>query len=220
MASMNPKTRLDDEKRNVPPAIRKLLEYDVKLTKSFVAFLLNLTPMRSFRTHCIFLEYSCHGVVWLAGWLAFCWIADNKDLYQMQVNMIVGLIIDIIFVAIIKAATRRRRPAVNTDIFGIGPDKFSFPSGHASRAFFVLGFFTILSPLPWFLWPPMFAWAFSVALSRLILIRHHILDVLAGVILGLFDVLVLSVVWFGPEFSAWIMRSISEDNVPGGPESA
>lgn len=31
---------------------------------------------------------------------------------------------DIVIVAIIKAATRRRRPTINDDIFSMGPDKF------------------------------------------------------------------------------------------------
>lgn len=74
----------------------------------------------------ICLQYSCHGVVWLSGWLAFCWMVDMPSMYQMQMNMFLGLILDIVFVAVIKAATRRRRPTVNDDLFSIGPDKFRF----------------------------------------------------------------------------------------------
>ena len=217
---MDPKTRLDDEKRSIPPAIKTLLEYDVKITKSFVSFMLNFIAFRSLRTHCKFLEISCHGIAWIAGWLAYCWVVDNSSLYEMQMNMLFGLFIDIIFVAVLKAATRRRRPAFNDDIFCVGPDKFSFPSGHASRAFFILNFFTWLHPVSWFFWPPMFAWAFSVAFSRLLIYRHHILDVLAGIVLGTLEGFVLYVLWLGPTTSLWIMRMISEDNVPGGPEAA
>lgn len=39
-------------------------------------------------------------------------------------SLILGLILDIILVAVIKAATRRRRPTVHDDLFTIGPDKF------------------------------------------------------------------------------------------------
>lgn len=63
-------------------------------------------------------------MVWLAGLLALCYFFDNPKYYQTQMNLFVGLILDIVFVASIKAATRRRRPTVNNDILSIGPDKF------------------------------------------------------------------------------------------------
>jgi len=216
-ADFDPKTRF--EKRQLPPALQRLLEYDVKATKAFVSFLLNFIAVKSLKSHCKFLEVSCHGIVWLAGWLAFCWIIDNKDLYQMQINMMFGLILDILFVALIKAATRRRRPCVD-DFFTIGPDKFSFPSGHTSRAFYLLCFFTWLYPVSWIFWPPLFAWAFSVAISRLLIYRHHLLDVIAGMLLGCLESILLCILWLGPKFTNYLMNALSEDNVPGGPEAA
>lgn len=133
----------------------------------------------------------------------------------MQVNMFIGLILDIIFVSIIKASTRRRRPTVNDDPFEIGPDKFSFPSGHASRAIYILCFFTMLHPLTYFVWPAMFVWAISVCVSRLLMYRHHILDVCAGILLGLFEAVVLSVLWCGQDTSVSLMAWISDDKVAG-----
>lgn len=55
---MDPATRLenDNEKRNVPKIIRKVLIIDVELTKRFVAFCLNFLPMRSLKTNCKLLE--------------------------------------------------------------------------------------------------------------------------------------------------------------------
>lgn len=62
LANMDPKTRLDNgsggEKRNVPPAIQKLLAIDVEMTKRFVSFSLNFVPIRSLKAHCKFLEVS------------------------------------------------------------------------------------------------------------------------------------------------------------------
>lgn len=198
--------------------IKTILEYDVRLSKAFVCFLLNFVAFRSLKNHCGFLEISCHGVVWLAGWLSFCWMINNPSLYEMQINMLFGLILDIIIVAVTKAATRRRRPAVNTDVFSIGPDKFSFPSGHASRAFFIVGFFTFLYPLPMLIWPAVIAWAFAVAISRLLIYRHHLLDVCAGIVFGIVETLLLFVLWLGPDFTRAVMQSLSEDYVPGGAE--
>lgn len=62
--------------------------------------------------------------MWLAGLLALCYFFDNPKYYQTQMNLFVALILDVIFVASIKAATRRRRPMVSTDLLAIGPDKF------------------------------------------------------------------------------------------------
>lgn len=67
------------------------------------------------------------------------------------------------------AIARRRRPSVNDDPFCIGPDVYSFPSGHASRSSLLLGFFTCLYSSSFFFWPPLLAWWFSICLSRSVL---------------------------------------------------
>lgn len=157
------------------------------------------------------MQYSCHGVVWIACWFAFCWMIDKKELYEIEVNLMFGLIIDIIAVACIKAATRRRRPVATDDPFAMGPDKFSFPSGHASRAFLVAVFFSWLSPLPLLMWPPLFAWAFAVTLSRLLMYRHHIIDVLCGCALGVLEACVLALLWVERDTALSIMTWISDD---------
>lgn len=233
------------EQRNIPPFLRKLLALDVEWTKRFVSFSLNFVPIRSLKTHCKFLEvswivhsksietptkwptkliidvfrfilqYSCHGLVWFSTLLAICWMIDNPKYYQTQMNLLFGLILDIVFVASIKAATRRRRPTIDDNFLSIGPDKFSFPSGHASRAFYILLFFTALEPLPYLFWPPLFAWAVSVSLSRLLLYRHHILDVLAGITLGILEAFLISILWLGKDVSAWVMSWLSDERLPG-----
>lgn len=167
------------------------------------------------RAHSVVPQYSCHGLVWLVGWLAFVWLWDSPRLYEMQMNMLLGLVLDIVYVAVIKAATRRRRPTITEDLFTLGPDKFSFPSGHASRAFFILLFFTVLDPISFVFWPPLCAWAVSVALSRLLLYRHHILDISAGALLGVLEACVMSLLWLGPSASRWMMSWLSDENLPG-----
>jgi presqualene diphosphate phosphatase len=181
------------------------------LTKKFVSFLLNFVQIRSFKTHCKFLEWSCHGIVWLAGLLAFTYMFDNKDLYQMQVNLFMALIIDIFVVAIIKAIARRRRPSVNDDPFCIGPDVYSFPSGHASRASLLLVFFTCLDPFSIFFWPPLLAWWFAISISRLLLYRHHILDVVGGIVLGFTEAIVIGIIWIGPDTAKSLIKWISDE---------
>lgn len=77
-------------------------------------------------------------------------------------------------------------------------------------------FFTAVDPVSYFFWPPLIAWASTVALSRLLLYRHHILDVLAGIVLGILEAFLISILWIGPENSNWIMAWISDDKLPGG----
>lgn len=70
---MDPRTRLDDDdKREIPPFVQKVLAVDVELTKKFVSFCLNFVPIRSLRTHCKFLEVglklsSVHHYFWHIG---------------------------------------------------------------------------------------------------------------------------------------------------------
>lgn len=117
------------------------------------------------------------------------------------------------FVAVIKAATRRRRPAENAEggMMMLGPDKFSFPSGHASRAVFLACFFIHLWPVSMVFYGPLVAWATAVCISRVLLRRHHVLDVGAGVLLGLFETLVMAVLWISEEWAAYIYAKLSDE---------
>ncbi|XP_059620374.1 polyisoprenoid diphosphate/phosphate phosphohydrolase PLPP6 [Phlebotomus argentipes] len=205
-----------EDKRQLPPYLKKILAWDVELTKRFVSFMLNFVSVRSVKNHGRFLEISCHGIIILVLWFILTWMIDDPELYEMQINLLIGLLLDIVIIACIKAATRRHRPSFNDDPFSIGPDKFSFPSGHASRAVFMAAFFTLLSPLPMIFWPPLVAWATAVCFSRLLMYRHHILDVLAGAVLGLLEAFLLSLLWCDRETSLGIMKWISDDKYVEG----
>ena len=76
---------------------------------------------------------------------------------EVWVNLLIGLILDIVVVAVTKAFTRRRRPAqnINDNFLEVSVDKFSFPSGHATRAILLAIFFTYLYPLPLLLFVPV-----------------------------------------------------------------
>lgn len=69
--------------------------------------------------------------------------------------------------------------------------------------------------MPLFFWPPLFAWTISVSLSRLLLYRHHILDILAGATLGILEAFLLSILWLGKDSSKWIMSWLSDEKLPG-----
>ena len=81
----------------------------------------------------------------------------------------------------------------------VSVDKFSFPSGHATRAIAVAGFFVALYPLPLLLRLSLYPWALSVVASRVFLGRHHVLDVACGSLIGVAEVLVMSMLWVGED---------------------
>ncbi|XP_073947482.1 polyisoprenoid diphosphate/phosphate phosphohydrolase PLPP6 isoform X1 [Choristoneura fumiferana] len=205
-----------EEKRQVPKMLQKVLQFDVQITKKFVDIALRNSALRSLRNHAKFLEVSCHGIVWLAGWLTFIWLFNNKDLYQVQVNLLIALILDIVVIAVLKAFVRRRRPIPMNKLLAVGPDKYSFPSGHASRCVLIAFILMFLSPVSIIFYPPLLAWIGSVSLSRVLLERHYFLDVLAGCGIGILEGFFMSLIWFSQSTSASILSSLSDEKLDGG----
>ncbi|KAG5885154.1 hypothetical protein JTB14_037603 [Gonioctena quinquepunctata] len=208
----------ESTKRKVPGALKEVLKFDGYITKKFVIWGNSILPLRTLRVHYKGLEISCHGIPWLAFWIAFTWLFDNPHLVQMQVNMLLGLVLDIILVAIAKAFFRRRRPVLNTDdaLGQMGPDVFSFPSGHASRAVFVVCFFTKLWPIHWIFDLPLLAWATAICLSRILMSRHYILDVLGGIALGIAEGLLIWLLWIEDSTARSLFSMISDEKLDGG----
>ena len=99
----------------------------------------------------------------------------------------------------------------------IGVDKFSFPSGHATRAVFVSLFFSSWAyPHMWFLGRILlFAWAAAVCVSRILLRRHHILDVVGGIVMGYLEFILVGILWIGPMGSKvigdWISTAAEDE---------
>lgn len=206
------------QKRNVPSSVKNILDVDSKLTSVICDTVSKFLPIRKFSTYYKGLEYSCHGIIWIAFWMSYIWFAWSVSLFQMQVNFLIGLFIDIFIVAIIKSFVRRRRPVGNKNDqwVNIGPDIFSFPSGHVSRAFFIMFYFNELYPLNGLIVMLLCIWALAVAFSRILLRRHHLLDVVAGSILGYVTMLILSVIWVDQSTAKYIVSCLSDDNFEGG----
>ncbi|XP_033195220.1 polyisoprenoid diphosphate/phosphate phosphohydrolase PLPP6 isoform X2 [Bombus vancouverensis nearcticus] len=195
--------------------LNKILDRDVQLTRSVVKCVENLPLMRKLRMHYKMLEISCHAVPWITSILAFIWILNNKNLYQMQVNLLMALILDIIVIAILKAYIRRRRPAVNDDPFSLGPDKYSFPSGHASRSVLIFYFFKYLWPVSDICLLSISIWIFAVILSRLLMRRHYILDISAGIFLGYIEGMLVSILYLESETCSNLIYWITDEKLDG-----
>lgn len=142
----------------------------------------------------------------------------NKKNINLYIRIFLGLFIDILCVAFVKAYTRRKRPQSNKDdaLGQLGPDVFSFPSGHASRAVYVAYFFTNLYTLPVFFVPLVLIWATSICISRVLLNRHHLLDVAGGVILGLLEAWFLGLILISDDTAKSLMNFLSDDKLDGG----
>lgn len=122
------------------------------------------------------LEWSCHGIPWFIGVIIAIYLWPESKLLA---QLLAGLLLDVIVVALVKALARRRRPTyANQDdqLIVASIDKHSMPSGHASRAVYI----ALLLNTGSFWSQCVWAWAGIVGLSRIFMGRHHILDVAAG----------------------------------------
>eukprot|EP00898_Chlorokybus_atmophyticus_P004987 jgi/Chlat1/548/Chrsp103S01123 len=134
------------------------------------------------------LEVSGNGWFWLplpcAALAAATEISPASRL--LILNLVLALALDLVLVGTIKATCRRKRPSYNKGEHLIPVDKYSFPSGHASRACMVA---TLACLKLWTVSPVLCAslciWAIATSYSRVLLGRHYFLDVFAGCTLGI-----------------------------------
>lgn len=85
---------------------------------------------------------------------------------------------------VLKRTTGRRRPcAIEPHCWAklLPPDQFSFPSGHTITAFAMAASLSLFYPS---LMPVLLFFAFSIALSRIVLGMHFLSDVIVGAAIG------------------------------------
>lgn len=134
-------------------------------------------------------EHAGNGLFWLPGALALWMLPSLTPLQRLYAaNFLAGLVLDIIAVGSLKSTFRRGRPLYNRAddfVVVVSVDKFSFPSGHASRASFIAFYCVVClnneNPL---LAIMVLSWGMLTAISRALLGRHYLGDVLAGVLVG------------------------------------
>lgn len=120
----------------------------------------------------------------LAGVGLAYYLAGDSDRSEVLLGVLVAVVASDIILFFLKAAYYRPRPYVilaNVNLPGGIDFDSSFPSGHATRAFSVS---TLLAIKPGKRLRALFALAFAVAISRIILGVHFPTDVLAGALLG------------------------------------
>jgi len=188
----------DRSRERRPALLRDVLELDEQLTRKLSVFASAHDPKVSrVRSWLKLLEVSCHGVPCIGSTLLLLWMSEDKLYQQHWLNTYLALLLDIICVAIIKASVRRRRPSNNhADMFAtFAVDKLSFPSGHATRAVLLSCILIYKSEMHVVVQLLAFLWALAVSVSRVLLGRHHVLDVVGGVVVGLAEYVTISVLW-------------------------
>lgn len=167
-----------------------ILSLDILFTSRLAICAHPLTTFQKIlRFLCYILEITGHGVSWfsICGCLAFLYfITQERILWIYSFNLFVILVLDIILVAPIKLYFQRPRPSLNRGRIPLSissVDKYAFPSGHTSRCVSLASLFCYL--LPFRIHTNLFClWAVLVCISRVVIGRHHISDVVVGVIAG------------------------------------
>ena len=173
--------------------IEKLHNLDIVLSGN-LSFCADKASGR-WRTLLIILEISGHGVPWIAGTVISILMFSNLK-QEFACNLLLALMLDLAVVGTLKVAVRRKRPVYNEkDMFAtVSVDNYSFPSGHSTRAAMVAGLFSaFLSDDFWRILIGF--WALFVSMSRVILGRHHVSDVLCGVVIGLLQAWTVIAMW-------------------------
>ncbi|XP_033124260.1 phospholipid phosphatase 6-like isoform X1 [Anneissia japonica] len=143
------------------------------------------------------LEISGHGVPWISIPLLLFVVSTDDYVLQMVTNLLLAMFFDLAVVGTVKGIVRRPRPPVNVDdmFLTIAVDNFSFPSGHCTRAGMVTWIYILTLDPAWLPSLAATSWSLCIALSRVILGRHHFSDVACGLLIGYLQALVVCYFW-------------------------
>ncbi|CAL1536738.1 unnamed protein product [Lymnaea stagnalis] len=177
------------------------LMLDHHYTAQFAICATKESSLANLRPFMKLLEISCHGVPWILGaCILFLCCHEPHDI-EVAVNLLFALIFDLIVVGLMKMTFQRGRPSHNImDMFATASvDKFSFPSGHATRAS-MMGLFLCLHLFKNHLLMLLtIIWSLSVCTSRVLLGRHHIFDVVCGFCIGVCSYYLYQQAWVSQE---------------------
>jgi presqualene diphosphate phosphatase len=185
--------------------IKFLNQYDHELSIRWAICGRYNSPYLYLRKYFYLLELSGSGYLWIPYPLIMIALHYPSIRETMPfILLLTGLLIDIAIVGTVKGVVRRSRPVINhNDVLSIGPDKFSFPSGHTSRAVFLLFYLIGVNFFPHIPTALLVIWLSSCVASRIVLGRHYISDVLAGILFGILEY------WIAANVSPLVKRLVS-----------
>ncbi|KAF7654301.1 hypothetical protein LDENG_00071420 [Lucifuga dentata] len=159
---------------------------DLWLSKRLGVCACEESPWGSIRPLVRLVEFSGHVIPWLIGTLYTLLRGETVEEQEIMLNLALALLLDLLLVRLVKTLVRRRRPVQNrADIFStFFVERYSFPSGHATRAAMCARFLLAQLVDTASMRVLVVSWAALVSLSRLLLARHYVTDVGFGLAMG------------------------------------
>lgn len=194
--------------------LTKLLKWDKDASLLLYRWYATYIPTR---LPLLALEVSGHGVPWLIVPIFIFLFKTSLSAIaaSLMLNFLALTLLDLAAIGILKPVFRRSRPAYNSGIGHVtihAVDQFSFPSGHATRGGFLASFVWhtqnhhVEGMHPWLSSHTCTAlaivWAIALCASRVLLGRHHVLDVLIGFVLGMSYVYLWDPLWINVGFAS------------------
>ncbi|CAK6955961.1 inactive phospholipid phosphatase 7 [Scomber scombrus] len=178
-------------------AMNSLLAIDISLSKRMGVCAYTSSSWGGCRSMVGLLAFTGHGITWIIGTIVCLTRSNTLAGQEVLVNLLLALILDVMTVAGVQRLVKRRGPWEMMPGFMdcVAMDMYSFPAAHASRAAmvskFLLSHLVLAVPLRILL----VLWAFLVGISRVVLGKHHLTDMVCGFALGLFHFSLMETVW-------------------------
>lgn len=178
-------------------AMNSLLAIDICLSKRMGVCAYTSSSWGGCRSMVGLLALTGHGITWIIGTIVCLTRSNTLAGQEVLVNLLLALILDVMTVAGVQRLVKRRGPWEMTPGFldCVAMDMYSFPAAHASRAAmvskFLLSHLVLAVPLRILL----VLWAFLVGMSRVLLGKHHLTDMVCGFALGFFHFSLMETVW-------------------------
>ncbi|XP_060106707.1 inactive phospholipid phosphatase 7 [Heteronotia binoei] len=178
-------------------AFNSLLAIDISLSKRLGVCASNASAWGNARSMISLIGLTGHGIPWIGGTLVCLVKSSTLAGQEVLMNLLLALFLDILIVAGLQKLTKRKGP------YDVSPglldyltmDIYAFPAGHASRATMVSKFFLNHLVLAVPLRILLVLWAFLVGLSRIMVGRHHVTDVLSGFVFGYLQFRLVELIW-------------------------
>ncbi|CAL8279231.1 unnamed protein product [Merluccius merluccius] len=178
-------------------AMNALLAIDISLSKRTGVCAHAASSWGGCRSMVALLELTGYGITWVVGTVVCLTRSNTLAGQEVLVNLLLALLLDVLTVAGVQRLVKRRGPWEMTPGFldYVSMDMYSFPAAHASRAAmvskFLLSHLVLAVPLRVLL----VLWAFLVGVSRVMLGKHHLTDMVCGFAMGLLHFSLMENVW-------------------------
>ncbi|XP_037348861.1 inactive phospholipid phosphatase 7 [Talpa occidentalis] len=191
-------------------AFNSLLAIDICMSKRLGVCAGRAASWASARSMVKLIGITGHGIPWIGGTILCLVKSSTLAGQEVLMNLLLALLLDIMTVAGVQKLIKRRGPFETSPsvLDYLTMDIYAFPAGHASRVAMVSKFFLSHLVLAVPLRVLLVLWAFCVGLSRVMIGRHHITDVISGFIIGYFQFRLVELVWMSSNtcqmlISAW-----------------